>query len=106
MAQVWWQNVSNAIAGSVTPQQAMDGLARDQDAIMTRIQRSGVQGDLGPVMNKPRDAEYWYKYAETHGNPGTAAQARQREAARRDGGLRRAHQELVRSGKQQDLRLG
>jgi glycerol transport system substrate-binding protein len=68
MAQVWWQNVSNAIAGSVTPQQAMDGLARDQDAIMTRIQRSGAQGDLGPLMNKARDPEYWFKYAETHGN--------------------------------------
>jgi glycerol transport system substrate-binding protein len=68
MAQVWWQNVSNAIAGSVTPQQAMDGLARDQDAIMTRIQRSGVQGKLGPVMNKPRDVEYWYQKAEKDGN--------------------------------------
>jgi glycerol transport system substrate-binding protein len=68
MAQVWWQNVSNAIAGTVTPQQAMDGLARDQDAIMTRIQRSGVQGKLGPVMNKPRDPEYWYQKAVADGN--------------------------------------
>ena len=67
MAQVWWQNVSNAIAGAVTPQQAMDGLAHDQDAIMTRIERSGVQGDRGPVMNKVRDPEYWYKKAETDG---------------------------------------
>ncbi len=68
MAQVWWQNVSNAIAGSVTPQQAMDGLARDQDAIMARIQRSGVQGDLGPLMNPAKDPEYWYKKAEADGN--------------------------------------
>jgi glycerol transport system substrate-binding protein len=68
MAQVWWQNVSNAIAGTVTPQQAMDGLARDQDAIMTRIQRSGVQGNLGPLMNKPRDPEYWYQKAVADGN--------------------------------------
>ena len=68
MAQVWWQNIADAISGTVTPQQAMDGLARDQDAIMTRLQRSGVQGDRGPVMNKPRDPEYWYKYAEVNGH--------------------------------------
>ncbi len=68
MAQVWWQNVSNAIAGNVTPQQAMDGLARDQDAIMSRIEKSGVQGGQGPVMNKPQTAEYWYKKAEADGH--------------------------------------
>ena len=68
MAQVWWQNISNAISGAATPQQAMDGLARDQDAIMTRIQRSGVQGKLGPVMNDEKTAEYWYAQAEKDGN--------------------------------------
>ena len=88
MAQVWWQNVSNAIAGSVTPQQAMDGLARDQDAIMTRIQRSGVQGDRGPIMNKPQSAEYWYQKSRKRRQSGAAAQAREREAAGRDRGLR------------------
>ena len=31
MAQVWWQNVSKAISVEATPQQAMDGLARDMD---------------------------------------------------------------------------
>ena len=60
--------MSNAIAGNVTPQQAMDGLARDQDAIMERIQRSGAQGDKGPLMNKPETAEYWYKKAEADGH--------------------------------------
>jgi len=68
MAQVWWQNISNAISGAATPQQAMDGLARDQDAIMTRLQRSGVQGKLGPVMNDEKTAEYWYAQAEKDGN--------------------------------------
>ena len=68
MAQVWWQNVSNAISGAVTPQQAMDGLARDQDAIMSRLQRSGVQGKAGPVLNPEKDAEYWFAKAEKDGN--------------------------------------
>ena len=44
------------------------GWARDQDAIMTRIQRSGVQGKLGPVMNEENTAEYWYAKAEKDGN--------------------------------------
>jgi glycerol transport system substrate-binding protein len=68
MSQVWWQNVSNAISGQVTPQQAMDGLARDQDAIMERLERSGVQGKLGPKLNKPETAEYWYAQSEKDGN--------------------------------------
>ena len=68
MAQVWWQNVSNAISGSVSYQQAMDGLARDQDAIMTRLQRSGVQGELGPVMNPVESADHWYDQAKKDGH--------------------------------------
>ena len=42
----------------------MDGLARDQDAIMARLEKSGVQGKLGPKLNQERDAEYWYAQAE------------------------------------------
>ncbi len=68
MAQVWWQNVSNAISGAVSPQEAMDGLARDQDAIMLRLQRSGVQGPLGPQLNKEETAEYWFAKSEKDGN--------------------------------------
>ena len=68
MSQVWWQNIANAISGQITPQAAMDGLARDQDAIMTRLEKSGVQGKLGPKMNKEQTAEYWYAQAEKDGN--------------------------------------
>jgi glycerol transport system substrate-binding protein len=68
MAQVWWQNVSNAISGQWTAQQAMDGIAHDQDEIMSRIQRSGIQGDRGPVMNEEKDPEYWYARAQKDGN--------------------------------------
>jgi glycerol transport system substrate-binding protein len=68
LAQVWWQNVSKAISGEETPQQAMDGLARDQDAIMARLEKSGVQGKLGPKLNEEKPAEYWYAKAEKDGN--------------------------------------
>ena len=68
LAQVWWQNVSKAISGEQTPQQAMDGLARDQDAIMARLEKSGVQGKLGPKLNEEKTAEYWYAKAEKDGN--------------------------------------
>ncbi len=68
LAQVWWQNVSKAISGEATPQQAMDGLARDQDAIMTRLEKSGAQGEFGPKMNPEKGAEYWYAQAEKDGN--------------------------------------
>jgi len=68
LSQVWWQNVSKAISGEATPQQAMDGLARDQDAIMARLEKSGAQGDLGPKLNPEKTAEYWYAQAEKDGN--------------------------------------
>ena len=67
LAQVWWQNVSKGISGEATYQQAMDGLARDQDAIMTRLEKSGAQGKLGPKMNEERDPEYWYAKAAKDG---------------------------------------
>ncbi len=35
---------------------------------MTRLQRSGVQGKLGPVMNEEKPAEYWFAKAEKDGN--------------------------------------
>jgi glycerol transport system substrate-binding protein len=68
LAQVWWQNVSKAISGEATPQQAMDGLAAAQDSIMARLEKSGIQGDLGPKLNQERDPEYWYNKAKADGN--------------------------------------
>ena len=67
-SSLWWQNVSKGISGEATAQQAMDGLARDQDAIMTRLEKSGAQGKLGPKTNVERDPEYWYAKAEKDGN--------------------------------------
>ncbi len=59
LAQLWWQNIGNAMSGEKTVQEALDGLCEEQDKVMARIERSGVQGDLGPVLNEEQDAEYW-----------------------------------------------
>jgi len=59
MAQLWWQNIGEAVAGAVTVDTAMDNLAKEQDKMLERIARSGVQGDKGPLLNKEKSEEYW-----------------------------------------------
>ena len=50
------------------PQQAMDALGAAQDSIAERIERSGVQGDCGPKLNKKESAEFWFAKSEKEGN--------------------------------------
>jgi glycerol transport system substrate-binding protein len=66
LAQLWWSHVAEAVTGEKTAQAALDGLAKDQDAIMTRIERSKVQDASGcaPKMNPETSAEEWYTKAE------------------------------------------
>ncbi|MFV1956438.1 MAG: ABC transporter substrate-binding protein [bacterium] len=59
LAQLWWQNIGEAVAGEVTVDTAMDNLAKEQDKVMARIERAGVQGDCGPKLNKERKESYW-----------------------------------------------
>ncbi len=59
LSQLWWQNISDAISGAKTPQQAMDALCAAQESVMERIEKSGVQGDKGPVLNTPEDPQVW-----------------------------------------------
>jgi len=59
LAQLWWQNVADAVTGDKTPQQAMDSLAEQQDKVLERLERAGVQGECGPKLNKPQDPSYW-----------------------------------------------
>ena len=60
LAQLWWQNIVDAMSGAKTPQEALDALCAAQEKVMERLERAGVQGEFGPVMNEPRDPEYWY----------------------------------------------
>ena len=59
LAQLWWQNIGEAVAGEVTVSTAMNNLAKEQDKVLARIARAGVQGKLGPKLNKERDESYW-----------------------------------------------
>jgi glycerol transport system substrate-binding protein len=59
LAQLWWQNIGEAVAGEVTVSTAMDNLAKEQDKILGRIERAGVQGDKGPKLNPKREESYW-----------------------------------------------
>jgi glycerol transport system substrate-binding protein len=60
LAQLWWQNIGEAISGEVTAQTAMDNLAREMDKVMERIQRSGTQKECGPMLNPEQDPSYWF----------------------------------------------
>jgi glycerol transport system substrate-binding protein len=37
----------------------MNNLAAEQDKVLARIARAGVQGKLGPKLNEKRDESYW-----------------------------------------------
>ncbi|SDZ17821.1 carbohydrate ABC transporter substrate-binding protein, CUT1 family [Jannaschia faecimaris] len=61
LAQLWWQNIGDAMSGAKSPQEALDSLCADQERVLERLERAGVQGDLGPVLNEEQDAEYWFE---------------------------------------------
>jgi glycerol transport system substrate-binding protein len=59
LAQLWWQNIGDAMSGAKTAKEALDSLCSDMENVMERIERAGVQGDIGPVMNEEQGEEYW-----------------------------------------------
>ena len=59
LAQLWWQNIGDALSGAKTPQEALDSLCAEQEKVLERLERAGVQGDLGPKMNEEKDPQEW-----------------------------------------------
>ncbi|MEO9500453.1 MAG: ABC transporter substrate-binding protein [Parasphingorhabdus sp.] len=59
LAQLWWQNIGDASSGTKTPQAALDSLCEQQERVLSRLERSGLQGDLGPKLDKERGNAYW-----------------------------------------------
>jgi glycerol transport system substrate-binding protein len=68
LAQLWWQNIGDASSGTKTPQQAMDALAAAQDSVLERLEKSGVQKECGPKLNKKETAEFWFAKSAKDGN--------------------------------------
>ncbi|KND19803.1 ABC transporter substrate-binding protein [Pannonibacter phragmitetus] len=60
LAQLWWQNIGDASSGAKSPQEAMDALCAEQEKVLERLERAGVQGDIGPKLNEVQSAEFWF----------------------------------------------
>ena len=59
LAQLWWQNVAEAVTGQKTPQEAMNSLAQQQDRVLMRLERAKVQETCGPKLAEERSREHW-----------------------------------------------
>lgn len=68
LAQLWWQAIGDAASGAKTAQAAMDSLCAEQEKVMARIEKSGVQGEIGPKLAEAHDINYWNKDAVSKGN--------------------------------------
>jgi glycerol transport system substrate-binding protein len=58
LAQLWWQNISQAVTGELTPQQAMDKLAKEMDEVLARLERAGMK-NCAPKLNPEKDPAEW-----------------------------------------------
>jgi glycerol transport system substrate-binding protein len=58
LAQLWWKNVAVAVTGEKTPQAAMDNLAEEMDAVMGRLERSGM-AVCPPKLNAKSSSDKW-----------------------------------------------
>ena len=59
LAQLWWQNIGDAMSGAKSAQEALDALCEAQEKVMERLERAGVQGDIGPKLNEEKDPQEW-----------------------------------------------
>ena len=75
LAQLWWQNIGDASPAPRPPQEAMDALCEQQENVMERLERAGVQGDIGPKLNEQQRSAVLAQPARL-----AQAQARKREA--------------------------
>ncbi|WP_408608412.1 ABC transporter substrate-binding protein [Desulfogranum mediterraneum] len=60
LAQLWRQNVADAVSGDKSAQEAMDSLARQQDKVLADLEDGAVQGECGSKLNQEQDPSYWF----------------------------------------------
>ena len=58
LAQLWWQNISLAVTGEKSAQEAMDKLAADMDDMLRRLQRIGLK-QCSPKLADKKEAAEW-----------------------------------------------
>ncbi len=58
LAQLWWQNISEAVTGGKPPQTALDNLATQMDDVMGRLETIGMER-CAPKIAPPGDAAAW-----------------------------------------------
>ena len=58
LAQLWWPNISEAVTGALSPQAAMDKLAKEMDDLMERLERAGMK-NCPPKLNPEKPASEW-----------------------------------------------
>ena len=59
LAQLWWQNIGDALSGGKTAQEALDSLCEEQERVLQRLERAGIMGDIGPKLNDEEDPQKW-----------------------------------------------
>ena len=57
LAPLLWQNIGDPISGAKTPQEALDSPCAEQGKVRIRLEKAGVQGDIGPKMNDAQDPQ-------------------------------------------------
>lgn len=67
LAQLWWQAIGDAASGAKTAQEAMDSLCMEQERVLQRLERAGIQGETGPKLNEEQDMDYWVAQAKKEG---------------------------------------
>ena len=60
MAQLWWQNIGDAVSGEKTPQEAMTSLTEAQEKLMQRLERSKRWATAVLNSTSPKGRDYWF----------------------------------------------
>jgi glycerol transport system substrate-binding protein len=63
LAQLWWQQIGDVNSGAFTPQEAMDRLAGEMEAVMARMEAAdkanNTYGGCGPRLAEAKDPSEW-----------------------------------------------
>ncbi len=68
LAQLWWQQIGDVNSGAFTPQEAMDRLAGEMEAVMARMEAAdkanNTYGGCGPRLAEAKDPSEWLGKAD------------------------------------------